>query len=297
MATVPTTHYRSIDINGVNVFYREAGASTAPTLLLLHGFPTSSHMFRDLVPRLADQFHIVAPDYPGFGASDMPGPTEFRYTFDRLADTVGAFIDALELDRYVLYMQDYGGPVGFRIATRRPKAVQGLIIQNANAYEEGLSQLFRDTVGPLWEERSGATEKPVLDLFELAGTRFQYTEGSPAPEAINPDAWIHAQAGLDRPGNRLIQLDLQADYHTNLACYDEWHRYLREHQPPTLVVWGRGDPLFTEAGAEAYRRDVTDIEVHCLDAGHFALEEQPDTIANHIRAFFAPRVDIAQEAV
>lgn len=278
------------DHGPLSVFYREAGSPGLPTLLLLHGFPSSSHMFRDLLPRLADDFHLVAPDYPGFGFTDAPPPTEFAYTFDRLADVVEAFTDAVGLGRYALYVQDYGGPVGLRLATRRPDRVTALVVQNANAYDDGVSDLFRETIGPLWTDRRGATEKPVLDLFRPEGTRFQYLTGARDPDRMSPDGWTHDQYGLDRPGNGLVQLDLQADYHTNLAAYDGWHAYFRERQPPTLVVWGEGDPLFTPAGAEAYRRDLDDCEVHLLDTGHFALEEDAEAIASHIRRFLGPRL-------
>lgn len=273
------------DVDDLSVFYREAGDPGDPTILLLHGFPSSSHMFRDLIPALAGDFHLVAPDYPGFGYSDAPPPDEFAYSFDHLAGVVEHFTDALGLERYSLYMMDYGGPIGFRLATRHPERIEALLVQNANAYEAGVTDLFRETIGPLWEGRTSAKEKPVLDLFTLDGTRFQYTEGTRDPESLNPDAWTHDQFGLDREGMGLIQLELQADYGSNLARYPEWQAYLREHQPPTLVVWGTGDPLFGPDGARAYERDLDTVEVHLLDTGHFALEEDGDVIADHIRRF------------
>jgi len=284
------TAYRTLEQDGVRLFYREAGPEDAPTILLLHGFPSSSHMFRDLIPLLAADFHLVAPDYPGFGYSSAPSVTEFDYTFDHLADVIKRFVQDLELERFSLYLQDYGGPVGFRLAARHPEWVEALIVQNANAYEEGVTDTFRNLLGPLWENRTGATEKPVLDLFELEGTRFQYRHGARDPDGINPDAWTHDQYGLDRPGNKLIQLDLQANYHANLAQYDAWHAYFREHQPPTLVVWGEGDPLFGIEGAHAYKRDLKDIEVHLLNTGHFALEEDAAVIAEHIRRFLKAKL-------
>ncbi len=284
------TAYRTLEQDGLRLFYREAGPKDAPALLLLHGFPSSSHMFRDLIPLLADDLHLIAPDYPGFGYSSAPSVTEFNYTFDHLTDVVERFVQDLGLSKFSIYMQDYGGPVGFRLASRHPEWVEALVIQNANAYEEGVTETFRKLLGPLWENRTGATEKPVLDLFELEGTKFQYQHGARNPDGMNPDAWTHDQYGLDRPGNKLIQLDLQANYYTNLSQYDTWHAYFRKHQPPTLVVWGEGDPLFGVEGAKAYKRDLNDIEVHLLNTGHFALEEDAEIIAGHIQRFLKAKV-------
>ena len=282
------TTYGTLENDGLNLFYREAGPKEAPTILLLHGFPSSSHMFRDLMPLLADDFHLIAPDYPGFGYSSAPPVTEFAYTFDGLADVIEHFVQGLELDSFSLYMQDYGGPVGFRLAARHPEWVEALIIQNANAYEEGFTDISRNLLEP--SNRTGATEQPVLDLSKLEGTKFQYQHGARDPNGMNPDAWTHDQYGLDRPGNKLIQLDLQANYPTNLAQYDRWHAYLREHQPPTLVVWGEGDPIFGVEGAHAYKRDLKDIEVHLLNTGHFALEEDAAVIAKHIQRFLKAKL-------
>jgi pimeloyl-ACP methyl ester carboxylesterase len=242
-------------------------------------------MYRDLLPKLAPHFYVVAPDYPGFGYSDAPAPDKFTYSFDRLSEVVERFLNTIGVQRFSLYMQDYGGPVGLRIASRNPARVQGLIVQNANAYREGISPLFDGLLRPLWERRSAATEEPVLKLFKLDGTMFQYKTGTRNSQGVNPDSWTHDQARLDRPGNDRIQLELQANYHTNLASYEWWHSYFREHQPPTLVVRGKGDPLFTVEGANAYKRDLRNIEVHLLDTGHFALEEESDTIAGHIIRF------------
>lgn len=275
--------------DGLTLFYREAGQKDAPTLLLLHGFPSSSHMFRDLISLLENDFHVIAPDYPGFGYSDCPPVDEFAYTFDHLSEVVERFVEELGLKKFSLYLQDYGGPVGFRLASRRPERVEALIVQNANAYEEGVTNAFRDLLEPLWKDRTGSAEKPVLDLLEPEGTRLQYQNGARDPQAMNPDAWTHDQYGLDRPGNRLIQLDLLANYHTNLAQYDTWHAYFREHQPPTLLVWGEGDPLFAVEGAKAYERDLKDVEVHLLNTGHFALEEDAKVIAAHITRFLTTR--------
>ena len=284
------TAYGTLEQDGLNLFYREAGPKEAPTILLLHGFPSSSHMFRDLMPLLADDFHLIAPDYPGFGYSSAPSVTEFDYTFDHLTDVIERFVQDLKLESFSLYMQDYGGPVGFRLAARHPEWVEALIIQNANAYEEGFTDvsISRNLLKRL--NRTGATEQPVLDLSKLEGTKFQYQHGARHPDGMNPDAWTHDQYGLDRPGNKLIQLDLQANYHTNLAQYDRWHAYLREHQPPALVVWGEGDPIFGVEGAHAYKRDLKDIEVHLLNTGHFALEEDAAVIAKHIQRFLKAKL-------
>lgn len=285
----PHVHHRTIEVDGLDIFYREAGPADGPTLLLLHGFPTSSHMFRDLIPLLADRYRLVAPDYPGFGYSAAPAVGEFDYSFERLADVVERFTDAVGLSHYALYCQDYGGPVGFRLATRRPKRLQALIIQNANAYEEGVTDLFRDVVLRLWSERTTATEAAVRELFELPTTKKQYLDGAVDPTLVSPDAWTHAQWGMDRPGNKDIQYALQANYGSNVERYDEWHGYFREHRPPTLVLWGKGDFIFAEAGAHAYRRDLPDAEIHIFDAGHFALETDAPEIASRIDAFLRER--------
>jgi pimeloyl-ACP methyl ester carboxylesterase len=282
-------YYRSIQVAGVEIFYREAGDPTFPTLLLLHGFPTSSHMFRELIPLLKDRYHLIAPDYPGFGYSSRPKPSEFTYTFDRLADVMEQFVDALGLTRYSLYMQDFGGPVGFRLAARRPQHVRALVIQNANAYDEGLSSGVRDVVLGIWKERTPETEARLKELFELSATKRQYLEGSPDPTLVSPDAWQHAQWGMDRPGNKEIQFTLHANYGSNIERYEEWHEYFRKFQPPTLVVWGKYDFVFLPGGAEAYRRDLNEVELHLLDAGHFALETNAAEIAAHIRGFHAAR--------
>ena len=282
------TTYGTLEQGGHTLFYREVGPKEAPTILLLHGFPSSSHMFRELMPLLADDFHLVAPDYPGFGHSSAPPVTEFAYTFDGLADVIERFVQGLELDSFSLYLQDYGGPVGFRLAARHPEWVEALIIQNANAYEEGFTNVSRGLLEPA--NRAGATEPPALDLSKLEATKFQYQHGARDPDVMNPDAWTHDQYGLDRPGNGRIQLALQADYPTNLTQYSRWHAYLREHQPPTLVVWGEGDPIFGVEGAHAYRRDLKDVEVHLLNTGHFALEEDAAVIAEHIRRFLKAKL-------
>lgn len=289
-ATGQPIFYRTAGVEGLTIFYREAGDPANPTLLLLHGFPTSSHMFRDLMPLLADRFHLVAPDYPGFGYSDAPSPAEFPYTFDRLADVAEGFVDALGLDRYALYLQDYGGPVGFRLAARRPQRVAALIIQNTNAYEEGLTDLAAPLRTAGQSPRTDASDAALRQLLTPETTRFQYLEGARDPERISPDAWTFDQFRLDRPGNDEIQLALFYDYAANLERYPEWHAYFRQERPPTLVAWGQHDPFFSVAGAEAYRRDLPEAAFNLLDAGHFALEDHAAEIAGLIGRFFAERV-------
>lgn len=284
--TESATHYRSIRVEGVDVFYREAGPKAAPTLLLLHGFPTSSHMFRDLIPLLADRFHLVAPDYPGFGYSSAPSPREFAYTFDHLADVLERFVDALGLNHYALYVQDFGGPVGFRLATRRPDRVRALVVQNANAYDEGVNPALRDLLTRAYRTRSADTDAELREFFERPTTLRQFLEGVPDPSMVSPDGWEHAQWGMERPGNKAIQLELHANYGSNFDRYDEWQAYFRAHQPPTLVVWGKGDFVFLPPGAEAYAKDLNTLELHFLDAGHFALETSARAIAAHIKDFF-----------
>ncbi|MEJ0008873.1 MAG: alpha/beta fold hydrolase [Steroidobacteraceae bacterium] len=245
--------------------------------------------FRDLIPLLADRYHLVAPDYPGFGYSARPTPAEFAYTFDHLAEVMEGFVDQLGLSRYSLYMQDFGGPVGFRLATRRPRQVRSLIIQNANAYEEGVSSGVKDTVLRIWTERTPETEARLRELFELPATQRQFLEGAPDSSRVSPDGWEHAQWGMDRPGNKDIQFVLHANYGSNVERYAEWHEYFRKYQPATLIVWGKNDFVFLSAGAEAYRKDLKHVELHLLDAGHFALETNAADIAAHIHAFQAAR--------
>jgi pimeloyl-ACP methyl ester carboxylesterase len=288
-AAIQDIHYRTVSVRGVEIFYREAGSPDRPTILLLHGFPTSSHMFRDLIPLLADRYHLIAPDYPGFGYSARPTPGEFEYTFDHLADVMEQFVDMLGLTRYSLYMQDFGGPVGFRLAARRPQQVRSLIIQNANAYEEGVSSGVRDVVLRIWKERTPETETRLRELFELPATKRQYLEGAPDPTLVSPDAWEHAQWGMDRPGDKEIQFVLHANYGSNVERYDEWHEYFRKFQPPALIVWGQNDFIFLPAGAQAYHKDLKQVELHMLNAGHFALETHVAAIAGYIHEFRASR--------
>ncbi|CAN7528698.1 alpha/beta fold hydrolase [Rhizobium sp. LjRoot30] len=283
--------YRTVAVDGLEIFYREAGATDAPVILLLHGFPTSSHMFRDLIPRLAQHYRVIAPDYPGYGLSGTPSTKDFAYTFDNLADVIDRFTQALGLNGYVLYMQDFGGPVGFRLAVRHPERIRALLVQNANAYEEGLSPAM-DAARPAWERRTPGTEATLRAFLTLETTRFQYLHGARDPSLVSPDAWVHAQAGLDRPGNDEIQLAYLHDYGANPKQYPVWQEYLRRHQPPTLVVWGRNDPFFTEAGAQAYRRDVEDCELHLFETGHFALEEEVEAIAQLVLEFLGRKLPV-----
>ncbi|MEO0651532.1 MAG: alpha/beta hydrolase [Planctomycetota bacterium] len=282
-------HFRSVDLDGLQIAYREAGPTDAPTLLLLHGFPTSSHMFRNLMRDLGDEFHLVAPDYPGYGASSMPSVDEFDYSFDNLAAVVADFTDALGLDRYSLYLMDYGAPIGFRLATARPERVDGLVIQNGNAYVEGL-EAFWDPLRDLWADRSPQTEEPLRAFLTLEGTRWQYTHGVRDVSTIAPDNWYHDQYLLDRPGNVEIQLALFESYGTNPPLYPEWQEWMREAQPPTLIVWGANDEIFPAAGAHPYKRDLENLEFHLLDTGHFALEEEGERIASEIRHFLRREV-------
>ena len=283
------TTFRTVSIDGLDIFYREAGSRNNPTILLLHGFPTSSHMFRNLMSALGDHFHLVAPDYPGYGNSSMPTVNEFDYTFDRLAQIVEKFITAINLKRYSLYVMDYGAPIGYRIAAKYPERVEALIVQNGNAYEEGLRE-FWDPIKAYWQDRSPENADKLRHLFTLEATKWQYTNGVRNLEAISPDTWNMDQPFLDRPGNVEIQLALFYSYGTNPPLYPQWQEYFRKHQPPTLIVWGKNDYIFPAEGAEPYKRDLKNLEFHLLDTGHFALEEEGDAIANHIRRFLTTHV-------
>jgi len=283
------TIYRIVSIDGLDIFYREAGSRSNPTILLLHGFPTSSHMFRNLMSALADRFHLVAPDYPGYGNSSMPTVNEFDYTFDHLAEIMEKFITAIDLKKYSLYVMDYGAPIGYRIAAKYPERVEALIVQNGNAYEEGLRE-FWDPIKAYWQERSPANASKLSHLFTLEATKWQYTNGVRNAEAISPDTWNMDQLFLDRPGNAEIQLALFYSYGTNPPLYPQWQEYFRKYQPPTLIVWGQNDYIFPAEGAYPYQRDLKDVEFHLLDTGHFALEEHGDAISNYIGQFLASRL-------
>jgi pimeloyl-ACP methyl ester carboxylesterase len=284
--------YHTIAIDGLNIFYREAGSRDNPTILLLHGFPTSSHMFRNLIPALADKFHLVAPDYPGYGNSSMPTVNEFDYTFDHLAEIMEKFITAIDLKQYSLYVMDYGAPIGYRIAAKYPERVQALIVQNGNAYEEGLRE-FWEPIKAYWQERSPENADKLKYLVTLEATKWQYTNGVRNLEAISPDTWTMDQHFLDRPGNDEIQLALLYSYGTNPPIYPQWQEYFRKYQPPTLIVWGKNDYIFPAEGAYPYQRDLNDVEFHVLDTGHFALEEEGEAISTYIRQFLASRLQPA----
>ena len=321
LAAEPTNDasYHTIEVEGVDVFYREAGNPKNPTIVLLHGFPTSSHMFRNLIPALADQYHVIAPDYPGYGFSAMPTVDEFDYTFDNVAGLMDQFLDQLDINHYSLYLMDYGAPVGFRIAANAPDKVDALIIQNGNAYDEGLDNNFWEPIKEYWKDRNAVNQgldntwwKNVKDAYQqpemanedalrflltLGATQWQYTNGVPDVTAVSPDNWGHVQPLLDRDGNQAIQLQMFYSYGTNPALYPEWQAYFREHQPPTLIVWGQNDEIFPAAGAEPYKRDLDNLEYHLIDTGHFALETHGDEIAQLMSDFLRREVLDDQTAV
>jgi pimeloyl-ACP methyl ester carboxylesterase len=279
----------SINIDGQTTFYREAGnKEKTPTILLLHGFPTSSHMFRNLMPALADKFHLIAPDYPGFGNSSMPTIDEFEYTFDHLADIVDKFVEQIGLEKFSMYVMDYGAPIGYRLAIKHPDRIEALIVQNGNAYDEGLRE-FWEPLKAYWHEPNEKNKEALRKFLTIEATKWQYTHGVKNESAISPDNWIFDQSLLDRPGNKEIQLQLFYDYRSNPPLYPQWQDYFRKYQPPTLVVWGRNDLIFTKEGAVPYQRDLTNIEVHLLDTGHFALEEEGELIADLISRFLLTR--------
>jgi len=276
--------FNHASVRGLNMFYREAGSKSSPVIVLLHGFPSSSHMFRNLIPQLEHNFRVIAPDYIGFGYSDAPEVDKFEYTFDNLAAHVEEFLfGALGLSGFSIYVQDYGAPIGYRIASRHPDAIEGIVVQNGNAYAEGIGPAF-DPMKPFWANRNSETEAPVRALLTKDTTVFQYTHGVKDLTRIDPDSYTVDQLFLDRPGNHAIQLNLLQNYQANLRHYDEWHRFFREKQPKTLIVWGKNDPFFTVEGAQAYLRDIPNAELHLLDTGHFALEDYGDFIAGQIVA-------------
>jgi len=286
-------YHRTIEIEDQSVFYREAGAKDAPKILLLHGFPTSSHMFRNLIPALAADYHVIAPDYPGYGHSSMPGTDEFEYTFDHMAQIVEKLTDKLGLESYSIYLMDYGAPVGFRLATAHPERVEALIIQNGNAYDEGLLDFWKP-LKAYWADQTNENAEALRGLLTEDATKWQYTHGTRDPESISPDNWAVDQPLLDRPGNNEIQLAMFLDYGSNPPLYPEWQAYLRKHQPSTLIVWGKNDVIFPAEGAHPYKRDLTDLEFHLLDTGHFALEEDGAPIAELILNFLDKKVTARQ---
>ncbi|HEX9211079.1 MAG TPA: alpha/beta hydrolase [Bradyrhizobium sp.] len=278
--------YHTVDVQGLKIFYREAGPADAPTVLLLHGFPSSSRMWEPLLPLLADKYHLIAPDYPGFGNSSAPPPSDFNYTFDNLASVIGELTTKLGLNDYVLFMQDYGGPVGFRVALSHPGRVRAIVIQNAVSHEQGLSPLW-NARKKYWADPAHELEALKANFTSLEATRQRHLGASPRPDRYDPDTWTDEYAFLNRPGQADIQTALFLDYRTNVASYPKWQDWLRKTRPPTLVVWGKYDPSFAVAGATAYRDDVPDAEVHILEAGHFALDEATDEIASLVRDFLA----------
>ena len=270
---------------GRKLFYREAGSGKSQTIVLLHGFPSSSHMFRELIPKIADQFHVIAPDYVGFGYSDAPNAKQFQYSFDNLTEHIEKLLfDVLGLKKFSIYVQDYGAPVGYRIASKHPDAIESIVVQNGNAYAEGIGEAF-NPMKPFWKERTAATEAPVRSLLTKEMTIFQYTHGVKDEALISPDAYTVDQFFLDRPGNDAIQLDLLYDYQSNVGRYEQWHEYFRAKQPRMLIVWGMNDPFFTVEGAKAYQKDLPHAELHLIDTGHFALEDSADFIAERMKHF------------
>lgn len=285
--TVPGVRYRTVKAKGLDIFYREAGPKDAPVVLLLHGFPSSSHMFRDLIPKLATDYRVIAPDYPGFGSSEAPSLEQFSYSFEAMAGVVEAFTEAVGASRYVIYMQDYGGPVGFRLALREPERVRGIIVQNAVINVEGWNPEVVKSIAPFWQKRSPETEQAVRTLLKPETTRYQYTHGATRADRLSPDAWIHDQAGLDRPGNDALQLQMLWNYQDNVAQYPAWQDFLKSTQMPLLIAWGDNDPYFTLKGAEQFKALVPSAERYHFDAGHFALETHVDEIAAVSRTFLS----------
>ena len=288
-AVVPT-YYRHAQVDGLTIAYRESGDPSSPKLVLLHGFPASSHQYRDLIPALATRFHVIAPDYPGFGNSDMPDPATFAYTFDRISEIIEAFLKDRGFDHYGLFVQDYGGPVGFRIVTRHPEALDWLVIQNTNAYEVGFTSAWDGLRGALWKNRSPETEKPLTAFLEDDTIKSIYLFGAENPERISPDNWASDSGFMQRPNAKRVQLDLFYDYRTNVDLYPEWQAFLRERQPKTLIFWGQHDLFFTPEGGEAYLTDLPEAEMHRLNAGHFAVEDSLNEIAEGMHRFYLERV-------
>lgn len=285
-----TTRYGYESIDGVNIFYREAGNPSKPAIVLLHGFPSSSHMYREVLNALSDDYYLIAPDYPGFGNSEFPSVERYEYTFNNIAKTIDKFLEKREINKYSLMIQDYGAPIGFRIATAHPERVQSIITQNGNAYEEGIAPAGWGPVIDYWKTKTIALEETIIaNVFTLEGMKWQYTHGTRNPDSILPDNWILDYAAISRPGQHRVALDLFYDYQNNIKLYPAWQQYLRDNQPPVLVVWGEHDAFFPVPGAEGYKRDVKDIDYNILDTGHFALEEDHVIITQKIRAFLQKR--------
>jgi pimeloyl-ACP methyl ester carboxylesterase len=280
----------SVEVEGLNIFYREAGEPGSPKLVLLHGFPASSHQYRNLIPALADQFQVIAMDYPGFGYSDMPDPMKYSYTFDRTSEVVEAFLKKMGYTRFGLFVQDYGGPVGFRIIQRNPDWLEWLIIQNTNAYEVGFTPAWDGFRNALWKNRTPETEKPLMAFLELDAIKSVYLHGHKQPELISPDNWNMDFHFMERPAARKVQMEFFYDYRTNVALYPQWQEFLRNHQPKTLIFWGQNDIFFTPKGGDAYLKDLPEAEMHRLDSGHFAVEDSLDYIAATMHRFYDEKV-------
>ena len=286
--------YGTVNVDGLNIAYREAGDATMPKLVLLHGFPASSHQYRNLIQVLADDFHVIAPDYQGFGNSDAPDPATYRYTFDGIAETMEKFLAAKGFDHYGLFVQDYGGPVGFRIVARHPEALDWLVVQNSNAYEEGFTAAWDGFRGALWKNRSPETEEPLTAFLTHDAIKGIYLHGAPEPDLISPDNWESDFGFMQRANAVRINLDLFYDYRTNVALYPQWQKFLRDRQPKTLIFWGQDDVFFTPEGGEAFLRDLPEAEMHRLAAGHFAVEDNLDFIADTMIRFHKERVASAR---
>ena len=285
-----TVRHGTIEVEGLNIFYREAGESGKPKLVLLHGFPASSHQYRNLIPALSDRFHVIAMDYPGFGNSDMPDPATYRYTFDTTSDVVDSFLKRKGFNRFGLFVQDYGGPVGFRILARKPDCLEWLIIQNTNAYEVGFTAAWEGFRSVLWKNRTPQSEQPLRGFLEADAIKSFYLHGHKQPELISPDNWNMDVHFMERPNARQLQLDLFYDYRTNVVLYPKWQQFLRDRRPKTIIFWGQNDVFFTREGGEAYLQDLPDAEMHRLDSGHFAVEDCLDYVAKNIRRFYDEKV-------
>jgi pimeloyl-ACP methyl ester carboxylesterase len=288
--------YKTAVVHGLSLFYREAGYPGNPKLLLLHGFPASSHQYRNMISALSDRFHVIAPDYPGFGNSDMPSPDKFDYTFDRLSEIIEAFLKKIDFTHFGLYMQDYGGPVGFRITSLHPDWLEWLIIQNANAYEIGFTSAWDGLRNWLWKNRSPETEKPLYGFLELDVIKQVYLHGHKNLELISPDNWELDYRFMERPNARRVQMDLFYDYRTNVALYPKWQKFLREHQPKTLIFWGQNDIFFAPEGGEAYLKDIPDAEIHRLDSGHFAVEDYLEEIVTNMHRFYQEKISSSRKS-
>jgi pimeloyl-ACP methyl ester carboxylesterase len=282
--------YKTQEVDGLKIFYREAGPKDRPTIVLLHGFPSSSHMFRGLIPKLAGKYHVIAADMPGYGYSDQPPVDKFNYTFDAVATVMDHFLDSVNVTKYSVYIQDYGAPIGFKLLLKHPDHIQAIISQSGNAYEEGLGDFWAQFIIPYWKNKNPETEKKVLSLLTLDTTKFQYQKGFPHPEWVSPDSWTFDQETLDKPGNHEIQLALAYDYQNNVKEYPKWHEAIRTTKIPILAVWGKNDPIFIAPGAQAYKKDAPDAEIHFVDSGHFALEDQSRAIANYVLVFLGKHV-------